>query len=371
MAIGAENPVVLLVRNRSRMPLRVWLKDDPPDWAPRPRFGPLYLAPGEERRLRYTLVPFRRGQEHFGEVTCRILTRFFLGFRQWSVPLQQTVPVYPNLREVQKFQLLAHRRRLEEMGLHWTRLRGQGTEFESLRDYQPDDDVRHIHWKATARRGKLTAIEYQVERSQPILLAVDCGRLMAAQIGQLTKLDYAINAALMLAYVATLMEDQVGLLLFAEEVLAYHPPRRGVAQVYRLLEILAGVEARFLEPDYVGALEYLRLRLRRRSLIVWFTDFNDVDSARPWLHQVAALAPRHLPLFVAFTNEEIWQMAHRSPERPADVYEKALALRWLEERATALRTLQRRGLHLVETSPDRLTLEVVRQYLDIKARSLL
>jgi uncharacterized protein (DUF58 family) len=175
----------------------------------------------------------------------------------------------------------------------------------------------------------------------------------------------------MLAYVATLMEDQVGLLFFAEEVLAYHPPRRGVAQVYRLAEVLAGVEARFLEPDYLAAMEYLRLRLRRRSLIVLFTDFLDVESARPWLHQVAALAPRHLPLFVAFTDEAIWRMAHRWPESHPEVYEKALALRWLEERATALRTLQRQGLYLVEAPPDRLTLEVVRQYLEIKARSRL
>lgn len=371
LTIGEENPVSLRVRNLAPFPVWLWLKDDPPDWAPRPRYGPLLVGPGEEVTLSYTLTPFRRGQETFGAVSLRSLTRWALGVQQWEEPLGATVQVYPNLREVQKFHLLAHRRRLEEAGLHWTRLRGQGTEFESLRDYQPDDDARRIHWKATARRAKLTAIEYQVERSQPILLALDCGRLMATPVNGLTKLDHAINAALMLAYVAAWSGDQVGLLLFAEEVLAYHPPRRGLAQVYRLAEELARVQGRFLEPDYLLAFEHLQRRLRRRSLVVFFTDFWDVDSARPWLRSMAALAPRHLPLFVTFADPGFWRVAHRWPEKESEVFEKALALRWLEERAAMLREMRRQGLHLVEATPQEMAWEVVRRYLDIKARSLL
>ncbi|HLV79946.1 MAG TPA: DUF58 domain-containing protein, partial [Chthonomonadaceae bacterium] len=279
--------------------------------------------------------------------------------------------VYPSLVETAKFTLMARRGRLQQAGIRQARLQGAGREFESLRDYLPDDELRRIDWKATARRGRLVSRQYEVERSQNVLLVLDVGRTMLAEIDGVQKIDYAINAALLLAYVATLAEDRVGLLVFADTVQTYLPPKRGRTQVYAILEALYNARASLAEPDYRAALAYLQARWRRRTLVVCFTDLWDPDSSRQTISELAALQPRHLVAAVTLLDTKVQRAADQDVTLPETAYQKAVATQVLEDRQKAVAALTQRGILVVDSPADKLSAELVNRYLEVKERMLL
>src|ERR1044072_87191 len=164
------------------------------------------------------------------------------------------------------------------------RVRGQGREFESLREFAIGDEIRHISWAATARRGKLITRQYTIERSQNIMVLLDTGRLMTARIGKLTKLDHAVNATLSIAYVAAAGGDNVGMVAFSRRVVSYLPPRRGHDQINRLM----------VEPSCNRAFNFFDVNCKRRSLVVILTDLVDRDASAELLAHTSQLIPRHL-----------------------------------------------------------------------------
>ncbi|TLM73000.1 MAG: DUF58 domain-containing protein, partial [Actinobacteria bacterium] len=269
LSIGVPNPVTLRVRNTSARVARIVARETPPPGFEGERaFGTLDVAPraSEERTLH--LAPPSRGTFRFGGVGVLSLgPRRFAGWRGVA-PIGEEVRVYPDIQAVHRYALLERRGLLHEIGVRAARYAGAGTEFESLRDWQPGDDFRDVDWKATARRGKPVVRRYEVERSQTIVLAVDAGRLMTPVVGPMTKLDRSVNAALLMAYLATRMGDQVGLLVFGRDVQTFLPPRRGHRQFLATLEALHGVEGALEEPDYARAMRYLASRVQRRSLVV-------------------------------------------------------------------------------------------------------
>lgn len=374
LSLGIENTVQVRVKNGIGRPLRLELRDTPPDAIPsdlpETPFRFTVGANGRHAAI-YHLKPKARGDYRFGDVWLRVQGRFGMVGRIQRMESPQTVKVYPNLLETEKFNLMARRGRLQQVGIRAARLQGAGREFESLRDYMPDDEMRRIDWKATARRGKLVARQYEVEKSQSIILALDVGRTMLAEIDGVQKLDYAINAALLLAYVATLTEDKVGLLLFADTVQAYIPPKKGSAQVYAILEALYNAQASLAEPDYRAALGYLQARWRRRSLVVCFTDFWDPDSSRQTIAELASLQPRHLVATVTLLDTKLVRAAEQEPEKAEDVYAKAVAMQTLDDRQRALSALTQRGVLVVDSPAEKLSAELVNRYLEVKARMML
>ncbi|MBI2298415.1 MAG: DUF58 domain-containing protein [Armatimonadetes bacterium] len=371
-SLGESNRVVLEVRNHSPRALRLRLVDQTPALCAEPEELPAVLiAPGAGREVPYRLVAERRGRDRFGGVTARWRGPFGLLERQAHWPLEQAVKVYPNLRALQRYELLQRAGRLLEAGLRAARLRGAGTEFESLREYQPDDDYRRIHWGATARRRKLVSRQYEVERSQTVLLCLDVGRLMTTPIGPLTRLDHAVNAILFLAGVAMRLQDKVGLLVFAEEPLAYLPPRAGKAQLNRILESLYDLEGRYVEPDYGAALRLLGLRQRKRSLVVLFTDLVDTAASEALLTYTTALRPAHLPIFVSFRDPATEALRRRAPATVTDVYERALAAQVLGRREAALDRLRGHGIAIVDAPPEEAPAALVNRYIETKVRLLL
>jgi uncharacterized protein (DUF58 family) len=281
------------------------------------------------------------------------------------------VRVYPNLLEVRKYELLARRDQLFEIGLKNARRLGEGTEFERLRDYERDDDYRRINWPATARLHKPITTDYQPERSQSVIIMLDAGRLMTAPLGPLSKLDYAINTALLLAYVAIVRGDRVGLLTFADSVTGYWEPDKGRKQFLALLEALYKVQPQQVEPDYAGAGAFLSTRRSKRSLVVLFTDIIDKEQSDALVKGFGRLAPRHLPLAVTMADSEVLAMARRQPSDAAQMYESVVAQDLLDDRANALDALQRRGALTIDVPADKLTPAVVNKYLELKARGRL
>lgn len=374
LSLGAENVVRVRIRNGCGVPLRLELRDSPPetmpsDLPPEPfRFS---VAPDARHAAVYHLTPRARGDYAFGDVYLRVQGRLGLVNRLLRVSLPTQVKVYPNLAEAAKFTLMAKRGRLQQVGIRAARLQGAGRDFESLRDYMPDDEMRRIDWKATARRGKLVSRQYEVEKSQSIVLMLDVGRTMLAEIDGIQKLDYAINAALLLAYVASLADDRVGLLVFGDTIQTWLPPRKGRMQVYAILEALYNAGATLAEPDYRGAMAYLQARWRKRSLVVCFTDLWDADSSRRMITELGALQPRHLVTAVTLLDTKIARAAEQDVTTATSVYEKSVAMQALEERQRALSLLTQRGILVVDSPADKLSAELVNRYLEIKERMML
>ncbi len=374
LSLGAANPVRVRVRNHTATAWRVELRDSPPEAIPSDLPAAPFaftVAPQTRHVIVYHLTPRARGDYAFGDVYVRLRGRLGLVRRQMQISVPTRVKVYPNLADTAKFSLMARKGRLQQVGIRAARLMGAGREFESLRDYQPDDELRRVDWKATARQGRLVARQYEVEKSQNVILALDVGRTMLAEIDGVEKLDYAINAALLLAYVAELAEDKVGLLLFADTVQAYLPPKRGRAQVYAILEALYNAKATLAEPDYRSALAFLQSRWRRRSLVVCFTDLWDPDSSRRTIAELAALQPRHLVAAVTLLDSQTLRASEQAVGDAPSAFAKAVAMQVLDDRQRATSELTRRGVLVVDAPADNLSAELVNRYLEVKERMLL
>jgi uncharacterized protein (DUF58 family) len=372
-AMGAANRVTLKLTNRSARTVTFVVKDEYPPQMELlgTREVRMTVPAGRSRSWSYELLPTARGKYGFGNTAVRFRSRFGLIWRQLSFPTAVDVKVYPDIGEAKKNELFAHRNRRMEPGLRRMRLRGQGREFESLREFVIGDEIRHISWAATARRGKLITRQYTVERSQNVVVLLDTGRLMTARIGKLSKLDHAINATLSISYVAAAGGDNVGLVVFSRHVIGYLPPRRGHDQINRLMEALYSIEPQMIEPSYKRAFNFFEANCHRRSLVVILTDLVDRDASALLLEHTSKLVPRHLPLIVTIGDTDLRELVRAHPDSSADVYRQSVAEGILRQREEALSRIHRLGGLALDVPAGRLSLELVNKYLEVKERGLL
>jgi uncharacterized protein (DUF58 family) len=319
----------------------------------------------------YHVQPLRRGDYAFGNITLRWTGPLRLILRQAKVKMEMPVKVYPNLLDIRKYDLLLKKNRLQELGLRTTRMFGEGTEFERLREYLPDDEYRRINWKATARKHRPVTLQYQTERSQTVLAVLDTGRMMQSPVADIAKLDYAVNAVLFLSYVATGKGDRVGVMSFADDVKHYLAPKQGRGQFYRMLEVLYGIDATQVEPNYRKALAYLAVKQRRRALVVIFTDLSSGASLDSLVAQVSLLARSSLPLVVTISDPDVHAASAQMPRDSLSVYQRATASQMLDERRRVLDTLRKRGVLTLDVPANQLSLAVINRYLELKGRTLL
>jgi uncharacterized protein (DUF58 family) len=284
--------------------------------------------------------------------------------------VETTAVVSPNVRAVRDFELLKQRGRLNMAGLRRSRIRGIGTEFESLRDYQ-DDDFRYIDWNSTARRGRLVARNYEVERNQAVIVCVDAGRHMLGEVQGVTKLDHCLDAALMLLHTAERAGDQVGLFAFHDEILRFVAPQRGRFQVAKVVEAMHDLVAEPVQPNYVSALSHLSSRWKRRSLIVFFTDAENGDQARELAQALGGLVRRHLVVVVRVADPRMKEIQAMPLDDDRSMFLKASAVWYREDRREADRVLRAAGIQTLEAEPADLAQALVSDYLKIKERSAL
>jgi uncharacterized protein (DUF58 family) len=382
LMIGAENEIVISLGHRLPRQIQFTLKDEfPPELELRgDRLLSATPGQGGENRLstslhsasvNYKLYAAARGDYHFGDIVLRWPAPWGLVIKQARVAAAQHVKVYPNIHEAHKYELQAQRNRLLQAGLRRVRLRGQGREFESLRDYVTGDELRHVSWATTARRGRLTTKQYQVERNQSIVVMLDAGRLMTSRIDKLAKLDHAINAALAIGYVATSGGDNLGLLVFNRQVTKYLPPQRGHAQMSALLESLYNVKAQMVEPSYARAFQYLAKHCKRRSLVIILTDLVDREASAELLRYTETLLPRHLPLIVTIGDNDLRALVTQPPRDVKDVYQQSVAEELLQQREEALARITELGGLALDVPAGQLSLQLVNKYLEVKERGLL
>ncbi len=369
LSLGQANPVRLEVTSRTGLPLALTLKDDAPwEFEASQREHHLRLAPYQRREIAYTVTPRARGDYDFGDVHVRGRSLLALSLWQRRFPATQTVKVYPDLLGIDRYVALARSRHLEQAGFRPLRYLGEGAEFDFLREYSPDDDYRKIDWKATARRGRPITRQYDLERSQTLMLLIDAGRMMCAEIEGMSKLDYAINAAVMLAYVAVEKDDAVGLVVFADKVASFVPAGKGLRQVGLIADQLYAVKPVLREPDYGEAFSLLRRRTQRRALVVAFTDLIDRESSSQLLGNVLALTPRHLPLVITLRDHRLDALAGLRPQEAGGAYQRAVATSLLTQRRLALAHVRSGGAQVLDVSPRELTVQTVNKYLEIKQR---
>jgi len=367
LSLGAANPVTLVVENPTPYAYHVIIRDALPDQCEGERYtGHGLLTAYGEFRHTYRLTPLQRGGFAFGVLTMRIKTGLGLWVLQRAPATATPFKVYPNIQQTKQQHLLSRRLRARQMGLRAMRLRGQGMEFESLRDYLPDDELRRVDWKASARRGSMVTREYDIERSQHIMLVLDLGRAMASRLDYMTKLDHAINASVLLTYVSAQSQDRVGVMAFADEIIAYMAPGKGSGQLPLVLDQLYPLQAREVESNYREAFTYLAHHQRKRALLIIFTDLIDPDSSKRLIDNLALLHPRHVVLCVALSDYELKDILHGAPANYTGMYQQAVATAVLEDRQLALAQLHQRGILTVDAAPSDLAVAVVNRYLAIK-----
>ncbi|HET8655438.1 MAG TPA: DUF58 domain-containing protein [Longimicrobiaceae bacterium] len=371
VALGGSAPVTVTLRNHAARASAVLYTDDVPP--PLEREGPETLeaavGAGREATLEYAVRAAARGTATVGDAYLRLAGPLGLARVQRRVALADRVQVQPGVLEVRRFRLLGLRDRRREAGLRNLRMRGESGSFESLREYVPGDDPRTIDWKATARRSAVMVRRYEAERNQSVLLAIDAGRLMTERLGERERIDYALSAALLLADVAAHQGDRVGVMVFSDRVEQYLPPSR--LPLACLSELLAGVEPRLVESNYPLAFGYLARQLRRRSLLVLFTDVIDAGVSSALLAHLARTAHRHLPLAVALRNPAIEAAAGAPVHEEPDAFRRAAAEELLHARAAALAAMQRAGVLVADARPQDAAPALVNRYLQVKERGTL
>lgn len=367
LSLGAANPVIIHIRNSSSVRLQGMIRDEyPEDFSAKGNVMPLDLRPRAQTSLTYHTTPPHRGDFRFGDVFVRIRGHLGMMTRQIMLPMCKPVKVYPNILDMRRYDIGLKRQSIAQPGQRVAQMHGRGTDFESLRDYMPDDEFRSIDWKASARRSKFVSRQYQEEKSQNVLLVIDCGRVMGPVIHGLSRLDWSVNAAMMLAHVASSKGDRVGLMPFGQEILGYVPPRAGKSQVLSLLSMTYNLSSAAGDSDYFHSFPFLTRKWTRRSLVVVFTELTDPEASKPLISQLLGLTKKHLCMCVAMADPAVIEAAHSTPTRPEDAFRAAAAKQVLHDRKLAAAQLARAGAIVVDVLPEHFTPSVVNQYLRIK-----
>ena len=372
-AVGAETEVRIEIANHTPRDITLILKDEYPPQ--------MKLAGAREARLEieaqtsaalvYGLTPPKRGRFEFGLIAVRYLSRWRLAWRQDRIGQPVAVKVYPNMRRAREAELKALGARSFVAARRKSQWRGEGRDFESLRDYVRGDEMRHISWTATARRGKLVTRQYQMERDQTILIALDAGRLMTARIENETKLDSAVHAALALMSAAARAGDNAGLLVFGRRIKTYLPPKRGAEHLDAALEALHAIEPEMIEPSYSRAFEFVSANSRRRSLVVVLTDLVDEEGSRELLSSLKLLRPRHLPLVVTIADRDLKAVVRESPENESEMFTQSVAEEIMHLREAALRLVESQGGLALDVTAAVLAPKLLETYLRVKERGML
>lgn len=326
----------------------------------------LMVPPRGEEREGLVVTPIERGRETDGWFALRSEGPLGLGRRQWRVAAPWTATVYPSLPASRLKASIAAAVRRRDPGLRSVRRLGVGRQFESLREWVPGDDTRLIDWKATARHRKLIARDYEEERRQQVVLVLDAGRLLTADVGGVSRLEYVVQAALWLAFATHHHDDNIGMMAFADEIMHYVAPQRGRRGLSQVIEALSLVRPRLVEPDYPAAFRYLAVRNRKRALTILFTDVIDRLASQALVANVASLRPRHLPLIVTLRNPELDFIAENRPSTPGGAYRRAAAEELLAARADALVQMRQLGAIVLDVHPEAAAAAVVEKYLELK-----
>jgi uncharacterized protein (DUF58 family) len=371
-SLGGMHDVNLLIENKSQRLKWIDVRDDlPSTLTATPSSISLKIPPNRGAEFDYQLRPSRRGSFQFESVFLRLRSLFGFWNRMVVKPCPGELLVYPDMKQLSEYALLARTNRLSLIGVRKTRKAGQDNNFERLRDYTQDDNYKHIDWRSTARRNKLTVKQFQTDQSQRIVFLLDCGRLMTNEYRGLSLVDYALNSILMLSYVALAQGDSVGLLCFADKLESYVPLRGGLSQMNRLLHAGFDRFPSLVPSNFDGAFLHFSKNCRRRSMVVLITNIIDDVTAAQVSGYMRSLRSRHLPVLALMRDRSVFDSADNPAMDDEVLYRSAAAAQLLIWRHEILQRLENAGVLNVDAFPDALTTPLINRYLQAKAKHLL
>lgn len=319
----------------------------------------------------YIIRPLQRGDVKLGPAYLRYQSSAHFAERWAQAPLAQIIRVFPDLEEAKRHNIYLSRARQIEIEKRLIRQRGVGREFESLREYQPGDEFRNICWTATARRGKHVTKLFQVERSQAVWIVMDAGRLLRARVGELSKLDLSVNAALSLSQIALYSGDRVGVLVYGRNIQQRVSLGRGLPHLRSILEGLASAHEEVAEADHLRAASALLQLQKQRALIIWITDLADTSMTPEVVESASQILAKHLLLFTVIAQADLLALALKYPQDPEEMFQVAAAQELTYRREALIGRIRTRGALALEVSPGVLTTTLVNQYLEVKERNLI
>jgi uncharacterized protein (DUF58 family) len=374
LSITRDNPVTLTIQagtsgGKSRQ-FSYQIQDGVPQDLPgTPQLISGRLESGNSHTTTYTVHPYQRGEYAWQGIQVRQLSRWGLAWQQWRVDSAQTVAVYPDLVGL---KALSIKLALQSTGaMRQSKKRGIGTEFSELREYNIGDDPRSIDWKATARRNRPLIRVLEPEQEQTVIILLDRGRLMTANIQGYKRFDFGLNATLSLALTAIQRGDRVGVGVFDRYLTTWIPPQQGQNHFSRILDRVSRIQPELLEPDYLGAVTTILKQQSRRALVVIITDIIDDIASAELLTALGRLTPRYLPFCVTLRDPQVDLRARELATDIPGAYTQAVALDLLRQRELAFANLKRKGVLVLDAPATQISDQLVDRYIQIKSRNQL
>lgn len=364
---GDENKISIRLQNNFDHKISVTVIDELPFQLQQRNWKrDLHIEANAETVLEYFIKPQERGAYQFGNINVYVEGSLTLVQRRFIFLQEKTAKVYPSYIQMRKYQLHAIGSHLQESGVKRMRKLGHSMEFEQIKEYVIGDDYRTLNWKASARQGNFMVNTFTDERSQQIYCIINKGRVMKMPFGGMTLLDYAINASLVLLNVALQKQDKAGLITFAEKADAFIVADKKPTQINQILETLYKQQTTFSEPDFEKLFSVVRNRITQRSLLILFTNFESFESLERELPSLKRLAHYHLLMIVFFENTELKELIEKKALKTEDIYIKTIAEKYRYEKQLIAKELSRHGIISVLSAPQKLTINSVNKYLELK-----
>ena len=369
---GDHNTIYLEADNYYTIPVHAIFIDEVPEQFQLRNFKiTRKLQPTSSLKIQYQLRPVERGEYQFGKLNVYITSVFGLIARRFVFSENVVIPTYPSFIQLRKYDLLAISNNLHQYGIKKIRRVGHTMEFEQIKDYVLGDDLRTINWKATAKKNQLMVNQYQDEKSQPIYSVIDKGRIMKMPFDDLTLLDYAINAALVISNVALKKHDKAGIFSFSKKVENVVVAERRTSQMHLIMENLYNIKTDFFESDFGRLYADVKRTLKQRSLLLLYTNFETLDGLHRQIGYLKGIAKNHLLVVIFFKNTELNTLITSKAETIQQVYDKAVAEKFAFEKRLIVNELKKYGIYSILTTPEDLTIDTINKYLEIKARGLI
>jgi uncharacterized protein (DUF58 family) len=370
---GDENPVRIRLKNHYKHKINLRVIDElPPQFQIRDfNYMVKNLAPGQGKEFSYKLRPVSRGVYRFGRINVFVKSRLGLLERRFFLPAETDVAVYPSFHRLKDIELLSFAEMRNLLGLKKIRHIGYNKEFEQVKDYVIGDEIKHINWKATARKNQLMVNQFQDEKSQHIYAIIDMGRNMKMPFNGMTLLDYSINAALALSQIILKNTDRAGLITYNRKVHSALAAEKRNNQLQLMLETLYQQKTRFAESSLEQVYSFIKNHVTQRSLLIFFINFESTYSLKRYLPMFIQLHKNHLVLLVSFKNTDLEKVSKAPAQSLEEVYLKTVSEQFLFEKRMFLKELRRYGIQTLYTAPENLTINTINKYLEIKARGML
>lgn len=368
---GDENPIQLHTHNLYPFTIQARIIDEIPHQFQLRNFEiKTRLISGGQQSLSYSLRPTERGEYLFGDINAFISTQIGLISRRYRFEAETPVPVYPSFIQMRKFEMYAISNRLSDVGVKKIRRIGHTMEFDQIKEYVIGDDIRSINWKATARSNHLMVNQFQDERSQQVMNVIDMGRVMKMPFNGLHLLDYAINTSLVISNIALIKGDKAGLTTFSDKQTIIIKPEKKRTHIQNIQEALYRAETNFMESDYERLVISLKKHINQRSLLLLYTNFETLSSMERQLPYLKRLAKDHLLVTIFFENTEMDELLKSDAKTIGQIYTKTIAEKFQFEKKQIVKVLNQQGIQTILTPPEKLSINAINKYLELKARGM-